>query len=138
MCKNTGSDELSKMLVQILENNQYQHLLTITTVRVLRTGHCLISPIPDEEAGAEPQLEHLMIRLRGFSQIPGNEINLAMLTSPRPGLSCISIGMIYRYQWCHIVSGPIRICHQTGPSNDRYWRKHINHHFLDMTDHPHI
>ena len=76
MCKNTGSDELSKMLVQILENNQYQHLLTITIVRVVRAGQCLISPIPDEEAGAEPQLEHLMIRLRGFSQIPGNEINL--------------------------------------------------------------
>ena len=34
------------------------------------------------------------------------------------------------------MSGPIRICHQTGPSNDRYWRKHINHHFLDMADHP--
>ena len=68
-------DKQRKMVVQILENNQYQHLLTITTVRAVRAGQCLISPIPDEEAGAEPQLEHLMIRLRGFSQISGNEIN---------------------------------------------------------------
>ena len=84
------------MLVQILENNQYQHLLTITTVWVLRTGQCLISPIPDEEAGAEPQLDPLMIRLRGFSQISGNEINLQC--GHDPGLSCTSIGMINRYQ----------------------------------------
>ena len=80
MCKNTGSDEQSKMVVQILETCRRIINTNICSPHissaVLRTGHCLISPIPDEEAGAEPQLDHLMIRLRGFSQISGNEINL--------------------------------------------------------------
>ena len=60
------------------ENNRYKHLLASRHWLLWGlTGHyCLISPIPDEEAGAEPQLVHLMIRLRGFSQISGNEINL--------------------------------------------------------------
>ena len=78
MCKNTGSDDQSKMLVEILETCSGIINITICSPLsvVLRTGQCLISPIPDEEARAEPQLVHLMIRLGGFSQISGNEINL--------------------------------------------------------------
>ena len=98
MCKNTGSDDQSKMLVEILETCSGIINITICSPLsvVLRTGQCLISPIPDEEARAEPQLVHLMIRLGGFSQISGNEINLQC--GHDPGLSCTSIGMINRYQ----------------------------------------